>query len=81
MAAFSGLWLTHFYPRVENDGPLLYVLRISAGSVMALGLILGVIAIVHRDVPRHRAWMVRSYAIGLGAGTKPMFSLNQEMYQ
>ena len=36
VAALSGLWLTHFYPPVMGDGPLLYGLRLVVGSAMTL---------------------------------------------
>lgn len=70
VAALSGLWLTEFYPPTENDGPLLYVFRVAFGWAMVLCLILGMSTIVQRDIAQHRAWMMRSYAIGLGAGTQ-----------
>ncbi len=37
---------------------------------MAACLLLGVVAIRRGDVNRHRAWMVRGYALGLAAGTQ-----------
>ena len=70
VAAFSGLWLTQFYPPAEHDGDLLYGFRLLFGSAMALSIFLGLAAILRRDIPRHRAWMIRGYAIGLGAGTQ-----------
>lgn len=70
VAALSGLWMTQFYPPVNFDGPILYVIRLLAGSAMTLFLCLGFAAIRRRDIPRHRAWMMRGYALGLGAGTQ-----------
>jgi uncharacterized membrane protein len=75
LVAFSGLWMTLYYPAgVESlakfDGPALYVIRLMAGSTMALLLCLGIAAILRRDIPQHRAWMMRGYAVGLGAGTQ-----------
>ena len=52
------------------DGPLLYLIRLLAGSAMAWSLCLGLAAVLKRDLPRHRAWMIRGYALGLGAGTQ-----------
>ncbi|GIH93387.1 membrane protein [Planobispora siamensis] len=69
-AALSGLWMTLFYPPGEADGPLLVGFRLVFGSAMVLSIVLGFIAIRRRDVARHRAWMTRGYAIGLGAGTQ-----------
>lgn len=37
---------------------------------MAACLVLGFTAIRRRDIAAHRAWMIRAYAIGLGAGTQ-----------
>ena len=70
IAALSGLWMTQFYPPVENDGPLLYGFRLLFGLAMVLSIFLGLAAILRRDIPRHRAWMIRGYAIGQGAGTQ-----------
>ncbi|XXX73641.1 DUF2306 domain-containing protein [Sorangium sp. So ce134] len=70
VAALSGLWLTWTYPPVDHDGPLLFALRQVVGSAMALCIGLGVVAIRRRDIAGHRAWMVRGYALGLGAGTQ-----------
>ena len=68
--AVSALWLTLFYPRKENSGELLYFLRLAFASGMVTCLVLGVTAIRRRDVAAHRAWMIRGYALGLGAGTQ-----------
>src|SRR5438477_84610 len=45
-------------------------LRLLFGSAMVVSIVLGFAAILRRDVNRHRAWMARGYAIGLGAGTQ-----------
>ncbi|MCZ6445780.1 MAG: DUF2306 domain-containing protein [Planctomycetota bacterium] len=76
VAALSGLWLTQFYPPVDGDGPLLYGFRLLFGFAMALSIILGFNAIRRRNVARHRAWMMRGYAIGLGAGTQGLVYLS-----
>lgn len=75
VAALSGLWLTHFYPPVDGDGPILYTIRLLAGSAMGLFICLGFAAILRRDIPRHSAWMMRAYAVGLGAGTQALTHL------
>ncbi|EAP98571.1 hypothetical protein JNB_00345 [Janibacter sp. HTCC2649] len=68
--ALSALWLTLFFPPQPDSGLLLFVLRIGFGSAMIACLGLGVAAIRHGDVARHRAWMTRAYAIALAAGTQ-----------
>lgn len=49
---------------------LLYVFRLAFAAATAYGIVRGFIAIRRRDVAGHRAWMIRAYAIGLGAGTQ-----------
>jgi uncharacterized membrane protein len=70
VAALSGLWMTLFYPWPAYDGEFLYALRLLFGSGMILSLVLGVAAVRRRDYAHHGAWMIRAYAIGLGAGTQ-----------
>ena len=72
--ALSALWLTLFYPRQPGTGALAYIFRLAFGSGMAASIILGLTAIRRRDVPRHRAWMTRAYALALGAATQ-LFTL------
>jgi uncharacterized membrane protein len=72
VAALSGLWMTLFYPWPEGDGLILYGLRLLFGSVMLLSILLGVAAIRQRDFVRHGHWMMRGYAIGMGAGTQAL---------
>jgi uncharacterized membrane protein len=75
LAALTGLWMAHFYPWPEGDGEALYVLRLIFGAAMAVSIVLGVDAIRRRDFAAHGAWMIRGYAIGLGAGTQVLTHL------
>lgn len=68
--AGSALWLTLFVPPQPGSGPLLQVLRLVFAPAMLVGLTLGVSAIRRGDVTAHRAWMTRTYAIALAAGTQ-----------
>jgi uncharacterized membrane protein len=74
-AALAGLWMTVFYPHPAMDDGLLQVFRLVFGSAMAVSLVLGLVAIRRRQIARHRAWMMRGYAIGVGAGTQVLTSL------
>ena len=67
--------MTLFYPHPPADDELLQVLRLVFGSAMAVSLVLGLVAIRRRQIDRHRAWMARGYAIGLGAGTQVLTNL------
>ena len=68
--AVSALWLNQFYPNAEATREVLYPLRIAFGAAMVIAIVLGFTAARRRDFADHRAWMVRSYAIGLVAGTQ-----------
>ena len=75
VAALSGLWMSHFYPWPDGDGLLLYGLRLLFGSVMLLSILLGIVAIRRREFVQHGHWMMRGYAVGLGAGTQVLTQL------
>lgn len=66
----SALWLTVFYPPQPGTGGLLYVFRLVVVAATAASLVLGVVAVRRRDLAAHRAWMIRAYALSLGAGTQ-----------
>ncbi|MEU4219090.1 DUF2306 domain-containing protein [Actinoplanes sp. NPDC026623] len=77
-AALSGIWMTLRYPLPELDGARFGVLgieRLVLGSVMAAAIVISFRAILRRDIVRHRAWMMRGYAIGMGAGTQAVVLL------
>lgn len=75
IAALSGLWMSHFYPWPEYDGELLYGLRLLFGTAMFLSILLGAAAIWRQDFTQHGVWMLRGYAIGMGAGTQVLTHL------
>ncbi len=68
--ALSGLWMTLLYPRKEGTGDILWAARLLVSSGMGVSLILGLGRHPSPDIPRHRAWMTRAYALALGAGTQ-----------
>jgi uncharacterized membrane protein YozB (DUF420 family) len=68
VAAGSGLWLA--FATLSESSPLLFLFRLLAAAGMALFIILGFRAIRQRRLPRHRAWMIRAFALGLGAATQ-----------
>ncbi len=78
-AALSGLWMTLFYPWPAGDGVILYGLRLLFGSAMLLAILLGIAAIRRRDYTGHGDWMLRGYAIGMGAGTQALTLMVGEM--
>jgi uncharacterized membrane protein len=74
-AGVSALWMTAFYPDAPGDGSLLRGFRLVFGVGMVVSIVLGYAAVRRRDIPAHRAWMMRGYAIGMGAGTQVLTTL------
>jgi uncharacterized membrane protein len=69
LVAGSGLWMTLFYVDAPGGTPL-WTVRLVVGTATAVSLVLGFAAIRRRDLAAHRAWMIRAYALSLGAGTQ-----------
>ena len=68
--ALSGAWLAHYDPRIEHDGPLLYVFRMNAAMAWITFILLDLAAIRPRDSNAHGLWMLRRCAIGMGASAQ-----------
>jgi uncharacterized membrane protein len=84
VTAISGLWMSHFYPWPAHDGVVLYIMRLFVGGGMLVALLLATDAIRRRKFWQHGAWMIRAYALAMGAGTQvfshiPIFVLQQEL--
>lgn len=79
LVGISALWMTLFYPRSEGASDLLFLFRLLFGSGMILSILLGFAAIRKRDILQHRAWMIRAYAIGLGAATQMLTGIAGEI--
>ena len=82
VVALSGLWMTLAYPVTKPetglpgfDGWAVYGMRLAVGVAMAWFLVLGVTTIRRRDVAGHEAWMIRAYALAMGAGTQALTHL------
>lgn len=69
-ATVSAVWLTLFYDGKDDTGALINSLRLVFASGMIVALVLAFAAIRRHDIAQHRAWMIRAYAIGLGASTQ-----------
>lgn len=75
VVALSGLWMAHFYAWPAGDGQVLYLERLAVGLAMTASIVLAVAAVRRRDFATHGEWMIRAYAIGLGAGTQVLTHL------
>lgn len=68
--AISGLWMTLIYKWAPLDGVVVYVARLITGALMTYFVFMGVDAIRRRKFFEHGDWMIRAYAIGMGAATQ-----------
>ncbi|GAB4001076.1 DUF2306 domain-containing protein [Glycomyces albus] len=74
VVAATGLWMTAFYDVRPIDGTALAVSRYIVGGLMLAFLALGAAAIARRDFFAHGSWMMRAYALAMGAGTQVLTS-------
>ncbi|GAA2157922.1 MULTISPECIES: DUF2306 domain-containing protein [Glycomyces] len=74
LVAASGLWMTAFYDTPAIDDRAVAASRYLVGGLMLAFLVLGAAAIRRRDYAAHGAWMMRAYALALGAGTQVLTS-------
>ncbi|EMY71162.1 DUF2306 domain-containing protein [Leptospira vanthielii] len=70
VSALSGLWLTLVYPRVPTDGDWLFGIRMVVGIWMTVCIFVGFFFVRKKKISQHSHWMIRGYAIGMGAGTQ-----------
>jgi uncharacterized membrane protein len=80
LVALTGLWMTLFYPAAGFDGAWVFGLRLIVGVAMVCSLIAAVAAIGRRQFAAHGAWMIRAYALGMGAGTQVITHLPGLMF-
>lgn len=70
LTALSGLWMTLFYAWPKFDGIAVYSMRLIVGIAMILFLLLSLDALRKKQFALHGDWMIRTYALALGAGTQ-----------
>lgn len=80
VVAASGAYMAMAYPIPEAlQGPFLRATRLAVSGGMLASLLLALQAIVERRFSAHGAWMLRAYALGLGAGTQVLVFLPAEL--
>jgi len=72
MAGLSGVWLVLAYPPGELTTPIMDIVRAVFGSILAGTIVLAFAAIRRRDFARHRAWMIRAFAVGIAGSTQAL---------
>lgn len=69
VVAITGLWITLLHPDAPG-GAWLWAIRLVVATAMGASLVAGLSAIRRRDIAAHRGWMIRAYALAVGAGTQ-----------
>jgi uncharacterized membrane protein YozB (DUF420 family) len=72
LSATSGMWMALSYPPLYGDGRVVMLLRLLAGTAIVVSLLLGFVQIKRHSIAKHRAWMIRAYALTIAAGTQPL---------
>ena len=67
--------MTLFYDLPSLDGVVLNIMRLIFGTLMVVYLALAYLAVRQRDYKQHGIWMLRAYAIGMGAGTQVLTNI------
>ena len=69
-AALAGTWMALRWAPKAFDSAALNAIRTVVAIAMVSFIVLGVISARRRDFEAHGAWMLRAYALFLGAGTQ-----------
>src|SRR5690606_12277931 len=80
LVVVSALWLSSVYATPTAGGLVLTGFRVAVAAGMALAIGLGLAAAIRRNVPRHRQWMIRAYALGLGSATQMLVLMVAEIF-
>ncbi|MGO2113327.1 MAG: DUF2306 domain-containing protein, partial [Pseudoclavibacter sp.] len=75
VVALSGVLMTAAFEMPPVDGLAREITRFVVGALMTVFLAAGVVAIAQRDFRGHGDWMIRAYAIGMGAGTQVLTAI------
>lgn len=70
VAAFSGVAMLFIYPPADVSSLPAAATRFVAGVAMIWGLGVAYVAVRRREFALHRAWMIRSLALGLAGSTQ-----------
>ncbi|NVK04997.1 MAG: DUF2306 domain-containing protein [Flavobacteriia bacterium] len=81
LSGLTGLWMTHFYSFPSGlQGDLLYTARILVGFGMIYCTIIGLLKVMKKRLFSHLSWMIRAYALGLGAGTQAIIGISLAVF-
>lgn len=75
VSALTGVYMTLSYELPAVDSTVLDAIRIVVGIAMTGALVIGIAAARVRDFATHRAYMIRAYALAMGAGTQVLTHL------
>lgn len=70
IVALTGIWMTFVYSTANHDGIAVFTARLVVGFTMLIFITLGIVAIWKKNFVSHGNWMIRAYALAMGAGTQ-----------
>lgn len=76
----SSLWLSTAYMTTSLGGLVLAGFRVTIAAAMAVSIVSGLAAARRRQITLHKAWMIRAYALGLGAATQMFVLMAAEIF-
>ena len=68
--ALSGVYMVVTYPPHSLANPYIDIARIVLGLAIPVMIALGIIRAIRRELPAHRAWMIRAYALAASSGAQ-----------
>ena len=71
LTAISAIAMALIFPVLVSH--MTTAVNVTSGTAMIVALVIAFRAILHRDIERHRIWMIRAYAIGLVVATLGVF--------
>lgn len=74
IAAGAGIWSTFEYDPRPGDGLPITIVRMSVAIGMIWAIVVGLTSIRRRDIKAHKIWMLRAYALSMGASTNAVIA-------
>lgn len=66
--ALTGVWMVFAYPPHSQSSSMVDVGRVAFGLATSVFIVLGILAVIRKNLAAHRAWMIRGYALAAASG-------------
>jgi len=68
--AITGIWMSIVFSLPVSDPPPLQIVRLIVALALVVAILNALYAIAHKNIRAHEIWMIRAYAIAMGAATQ-----------